>query len=369
MKEFEEKTGKFSINGISVMTWHDCQLEWNPNDFGGIDRIFVSQKTIWKPDLLLLNPFDNVEPPGFDSLKIAVDNDGSTFWGPPNVYQITCPADITYYPFDQQTCSFFFSMYMYTLFDVFIETSSSAIDLDFYYPNSLWEMISARSRVFTLADTQTLELTVVLKRRPMFQVINTIVPFCILGLLNIMVFLLPAESGERVGFSVTVLLAIAVFMTIVSDTLPGTSEPSFPRLCYLLMAELCTNMLVTICTILVLRLYHKPPQEKIPSWLKYIICKRVCVKAKTKNERKKKSNTNTILSKQNRICSETTVSTILESDRIETGSMTDSECNCNENGQMETSWQDVAKFLDVFFFVLFIAVFGTSKLAAYLIFM
>jgi hypothetical protein len=32
-----------------------------------------------------------------------------------------------------------------------------------------------------------------------------------MSILNVFVFLLPADSGERVGYAITVLLAIAVF--------------------------------------------------------------------------------------------------------------------------------------------------------------
>jgi hypothetical protein len=50
-----------------------------------------------------------------------------------------------------------------------------------------------------------------LKRQPMFFVLNLILPVCLMSILNIFVFLLPADSGERVGYAITVLLAIAVF--------------------------------------------------------------------------------------------------------------------------------------------------------------
>ncbi|XP_033752912.1 acetylcholine receptor subunit beta-like [Pecten maximus] len=372
LKEFEEKTSKLSIVGVFVIEWHDFQLKWNPDEFGDLNRMLISQNTLWKPDILLMNPFEKIEPPGFDRLKILVLNDGSVSWAPPDVFEVSCAADITYYPFDQHTCLFHFSIYMYNIFEVLIKPDYYEITLDYYSPNSLWKMKFASSRVLTHTDSQILVLKMIFQRRPMFQVINTILPFCFLGFLNIMVFLLPTESGERVGFSVTVLLAIAVFMTIVADTLPGTSEPSFPRLCYLLVAELGINMLVTICTILVLRLHHKPQHQKIPSWLAYIIGKSVRCNAKMGKGHKLD------LINESSICLETTVSTISESGK---GNKKDLELNIDltpsGNGVTQTqrkhvccktSWQDVAKFLDLFFFILFMIFFGTSKIAAYFAF-
>ena len=66
----------------------------------------------------------------------------------------------------------------------------------------------------------------------MYVIINIILPILFLNQLNVLVFMLPAESGERVSYSLTVLLSIAVFMTIVGDTLPRTSEPT-PLISYL----------------------------------------------------------------------------------------------------------------------------------------
>ena len=38
-----------------------------------------------------------------------------------------------------------------------------------------------------------------------------------------LVFLLPADAGEKMGTSITVLLAYAVYLTIVTDYMPTTS--------------------------------------------------------------------------------------------------------------------------------------------------
>ena len=63
-----------------------------------------------------------------------------------------------------------------------------------------------------------------LQRKPQYVVINIILPILFLNLLNVLVFMLPTESGELAPYSLTVLLSIAVFMTIVSDISPRTSK-------------------------------------------------------------------------------------------------------------------------------------------------
>ncbi|XP_069114774.1 neuronal acetylcholine receptor subunit alpha-7-like [Argopecten irradians] len=273
LNEFEEKMSKLSIVGAFALSWNDFQLEWNPGDYGNITRMFFPQSSVWKPDLLLINPYQKISPLGFSDMKLYVIHNGHVFWSPPDVFEVTCQADVTFYPFDEQTCSLYFGVYMHTELEVVLDLPARGINLRHYTTNSLWDL---KHTSMTQRDPSSLKLILVLQRRSMYQVINTILPFCVLGLLNIMVFLLPAESGERIGFSVTILLAIAVFMTIVADTLPGTSEPSFPRLCYLLTAELVINMLVTVLTILVLRLHHKPEHQTIPAWMEYVKTKLLC---------------------------------------------------------------------------------------------
>ncbi|XP_060074453.1 neuronal acetylcholine receptor subunit alpha-7-like [Ylistrum balloti] len=376
IKEFEEKTSRFSMFGVFMIYWHDFQLEWNPDDYGGIVSTVFPQSSLWKPDLLLLNPYEKVEPAGFDDLKIIVNYNGSVYWSPANVYEVTCPADVTYYPFDQQTCPLYFGVYMYTIFDVTLKPLSSGITTIYYFPNSVWHLVNVSSSIHPSLDTEILILTIVLQRRSMFQVINTIVPFSMLGLLNIMVFLLPAESGERVGFSVTILLAIAVFMTIVADTLPGTSEPSFPRLCYLLIAELFINTLVTISTILLLRLHHKPKQQTIPTWLQYLIC--FCFKTKNKTQPIEEDIQG--ISNEDNFIIKTIVPKVQET-KTDKGVRKDSDLNGDDtiNGKCpicrgkkyvcnESSWQTLASFLDIFFFLLFLVFFVSCKVVAYFVY-
>ena len=75
-----------------------------------------------------------------------------------------------------------------------------------------------------------------LARKPYFYSISTVVPFLALCLLNPFVFVLPLEHGERVSFSVALLLSYAVMLGTQSDVLPSSTE----YVCYL-------GILVSVC--------------------------------------------------------------------------------------------------------------------------
>ena len=65
--------------------------------------------------------------------------------------------------------------------------------------------------------------TLVLHRMSTYHVLAIIIPVLFLSLTATLVFALPADSGEKMGTSITVLLAFAVYLSIVSDQMPQTS--------------------------------------------------------------------------------------------------------------------------------------------------
>jgi hypothetical protein len=121
----------------------------------------------------------------------------------------------------------------------------------------------------------------------MFLIVNGALPIAFMAMINILVFVLPAESGERISYSVTVLLALAVFMTLVGDNLPKTSEP-MPILSYYLMILLILSTLMTVTTILNLSIYFKKGQVPgcIKSLFRFVYCFRCRFGRKTDKNNK-----------------------------------------------------------------------------------
>ncbi|XP_037774223.1 acetylcholine receptor subunit alpha-like 1 [Penaeus monodon] len=35
--------------------WHDYKLRWNPDDYGGVEMLYVPSEHIWLPDIVLYN--------------------------------------------------------------------------------------------------------------------------------------------------------------------------------------------------------------------------------------------------------------------------------------------------------------------------
>ena len=108
------------------------------------------------------------------------------------------------------------------------------------------------------------------KRKPTFLVINVVIPVVFLSLLNPVVFILPHESGERVTFSVTMLLSFTVFENVIGDNIPKTSP--MPLLCNYVVIVFCVSGIITLFDTLCQRIYHTRGEQTAPPWLEYCLC-------------------------------------------------------------------------------------------------
>ena len=63
-----------------------------------------------------------------------------------------------------------------------------------------------------------------IRRKYWFFVTYIIFPCLLLSGVLLMVFLLPADSGEKVSLGVSILIAISVFLLLVASNLPNTSD-------------------------------------------------------------------------------------------------------------------------------------------------
>ena len=140
---------------------------------------------------------------------------------------------------------------------------------NFYSENGIWDFIGGTTVAYTADGNTFVNINLKLKRKPLFLVVNVLLPIVFMSMINILVFMLPPESGERVSFATTVLLAIAVFLTLVGDNIPKTSKP-MSILCYFLMIELIMSTLMCVAAILNLRLYFKKPADSVHAWCRYV---------------------------------------------------------------------------------------------------
>lgn len=168
------------------------------------------------------NIFGNAE------ILVAISSDGDITWSPPMVISNQCKVDITKFPFDTQNCTIEISSWMQPVHILNVSTTSSKVLMDGFIVNAEYEMIDTKAeRLEYLQDGNVytyVDFTLYIARRKTFFIIKVIIPVIILSFLHTSVFLLPPKSGEKMTFSVTVLLALTVFFDTISGLMPATSE-------------------------------------------------------------------------------------------------------------------------------------------------
>ncbi|XP_069102019.1 acetylcholine receptor subunit beta-like [Argopecten irradians] len=245
---------------------------------------------VWVPDLIVGNPYGSNINLAENGRVVQFTNEGEAVWQPANVFEMNCVAQIAYYPFDMQNCTFGFLPWGFGVKDLFFNVVSQELMNIYFSPNGKWEITNTRLYSQIFYGDQLLRLEFTFKRRSRYEIINTVGPIIILGMLQVFVFIIPVESGERIGFSTTLLLAITVYMTIVSDRLPDVSYPDISYLSYFLLSDVTSGVLLIVCVIQSLRFYHAPDSQQFPKWVIYIT--KVCSKWKQKVSPKDKQHIN-----------------------------------------------------------------------------
>jgi hypothetical protein len=166
---------------------------------------------------------------GEDNIKLRISSDGEVKWQPPAILETSCDMDVTLFPFDVQTCNIQVASWGFYTDAVNVIFSQNEINIENYYKNGEWDLVGSTQISSEIIDEQGLKFSklifqVKLKRLPGHYIINIIFPVILTTVLTLMVFMLPVESGEKVGYTLTVLLALAVFLNLFAGRMPTTSK-------------------------------------------------------------------------------------------------------------------------------------------------
>ncbi|KAH3792652.1 hypothetical protein DPMN_146149 [Dreissena polymorpha] len=235
-----------STSGYFHVKWTDEYLMWNKDQYNGTTELYLPQDDIWKPDLVLANSYKSFTGMGYPNLNMALNSSGYVQWVPNQVLESTCSVNIRYFPFDEQTCVLKINAWSYSSDDVQLSIANEGIDLTGYSTNSQWDLLSTHARVLDIPDESAVEFELHLKRRASFYVLNIIAPVLLLSLLGPFAFVLPADSGERSGYAVTMFLSLAVFLTIIASELPKNSEQVSYISVYLISMTACNTVILAI---------------------------------------------------------------------------------------------------------------------------
>lgn len=354
IQSFDEVLGKFTFTGALITKWKDPSLGWDPSRYGGIEQVVVPYNSVWFPELMLSSAATSRVTVTQAWNKAKINYTGDIVTVSADLVDNKCDVNVKDFPFDTQICAVSFFSLSYVEKELCLMSDAQTVDFSLLTPNVLWDVIGSDvSRRIIESQEVEISFNIKLKRKPANVVAVVLMPILLLGILNGFVFLLPAESGERIGYCITTLLAIAVYMTITADMLPPSSDP-VPVICYKLMVDLILSTLIVLITILNSRLYHKPDDVPIPPWLVsfYQCCSFKGCRSKVKTGPcKTKFNTSKISALSNGAL----IGMSQDDDIVKTKRATVSRASSYDD---ELNWKDISRLVD------WVAFFGINCICA-----
>lgn len=271
----DERQELFTTSGWCSLIWDDVYLKWNPDDYNGQTTINVSPEKVWIPDIVLYDDFSTDK--GFGShihklqSRLIIMNTGRIEWGLRLTFISKCHYDIHYFPFDFQTCPFRYGSLSYAKGKVDI-SPQSMISVEHVSRHMGWRLLGSDSKLlrkdYRNGVYESVEFSITVQRSALFRWLHLLLPPLILEILVLLSFVLPADSGERLALSVTLLLAMIFFIVSVTNLIP-TDDASTPIIYQLFIVTLIEISILIIVIILSMQLYHKKPYDPpMPHWIK-----------------------------------------------------------------------------------------------------
>ncbi|XP_060085713.1 neuronal acetylcholine receptor subunit alpha-7-like [Ylistrum balloti] len=190
----------------------------------GVKSVQIPKSEIWYPDVALFNSIDdplNIS----DGQYIILLEDGRVVWYPGRQYSVICMIDIRRFPFDVQICQIRLGSWQTPVWVQRIADTGQSLSDVGYEDNGEWEIINKITRPEYNENFRISYVTyeIHFRRLCLHPVINTLLPVVLLSFLNTLVFLLPANSGEKMTLCISVLLSFTVFLTVFNDMMPKIS--------------------------------------------------------------------------------------------------------------------------------------------------
>uniref|UniRef100_A0A3Q3JH05 Neurotransmitter-gated ion-channel ligand-binding domain-containing protein n=1 Tax=Monopterus albus TaxID=43700 RepID=A0A3Q3JH05_MONAL len=213
--------------------WKDVNLQWNPEDYGGITRIRVPSTDIWRPDLVLYNNADG-DFAIVHETKVLLEYTGMITWKPPAIFKSYCEIIVLHFPFDLQNCSMKLGTWTYDGNLVVVNPDSDRPDLSHFMESGEWVMKDFRGW----------------KHRVVYY---------------------SCDSGRMTMTQhISILLSLTVFLLVIVELIPSTSS-AVPLIGKYMLFTMVFVIASIIITVIVINTHHRSPStHTMPDWVRKV---------------------------------------------------------------------------------------------------
>ncbi|XP_070198670.1 5-hydroxytryptamine receptor 3A-like [Littorina saxatilis] len=216
--------------------------------------VTIPSDLLWLPPLIVVEGVSSVEILR-EVNHVELYKNGTIMTVLPYVLSFSCRFDISNYPFDEHDCPI-----------TVIDASFSVNVLPSGYPwesaisqlfgvEGEWDLTGVRENVMVYETGQSYTQCVVrLRRKTTFFVVLTIVPLVVTSYLNVLVFLLPPDLGDKASYLVTVMVSMSVFVSFFNTDMPRGVD-KMPAIFHLLIFVSMESFLTLGISLFMLRRY------------------------------------------------------------------------------------------------------------------
>ena len=270
-------------------SWHDERLAWDPEEYGGLTRTYYAAQNmptlgnneIWTPDFTVYNAKNGLAA-SFEAAMAQVEYTGRVYWSRPGILSAFCKfSGIVNFPFDDLKCKVEIGGWM--LSGAYQGLSSVSATLDgtgdgagestskpSYADYNLTSVRAHINEYEYPADPQNpypvMMVELQLKRVndiTWFWIV--VMPMAALTYLAMFAAFIPIESGERLGYGITMLVAIELNKMVLVGVVPIAGE--------ILQLEILTFFSALFCYLALLQsfvitfLYNHTEKHLLPTWM------------------------------------------------------------------------------------------------------
>jgi len=271
--------------------WIDYKFIWKPAEYGGVTEIYVPSEHIWLPDIALYNNADG-DFIVTTMTKAVLHWDGRVVWTPPVIFSSSCEIDVEFFPFDEQACFLKLGSWTHDGYQVDLVHMNSepnnisapvvvGMDLTEYYLNVEWDILRVpaerRVKKYPCCPEPYPDILfhIVIRRKPLFYIVNLIIPCVGIFYLSILAFYLPSQSGEKTALITAILVSQTLYFTLIIEIIPATSKrlPLIGR--YLMFSTIMIALAVSLTTINLNIYYRMPSTHKMPAWVRKVFIQKL----------------------------------------------------------------------------------------------
>ncbi|KAL3085228.1 hypothetical protein niasHS_010297 [Heterodera schachtii] len=242
LMEVDERSQTITANVWMVQDWYDEFLDWDPREYELLNRTIVPYEDIWIPDTVLYNS-GNMDKKNSEAVMNAIvetghwRNDGrgaAVQLMFPAIYKLSCKMNVRFFPYDQQNCSFIISSWTHDMATIDYHYTRPKVNMKNFVEDDEWTVISFDFRREELKfkccarPWAMLYAHLVIRRKPLYYIVNLVVPTSIITVVAVIGFFTPSSStserDEKLYLGINTLLTMSLMLLMVTNQMPNTSN-------------------------------------------------------------------------------------------------------------------------------------------------